>query len=221
MIEHNIQYFDTPYKHVVIDDFFNEEDLKFVRNKLDTIKQSIGFDTTAQDRFILQSRKRKLAKDTFDYNVSDDRFAKYFKLADYLDLKQDTEKEYTSEYVYSFRAKPLTAEYYLHTEILHKGVTLVVYLSKEDNYGTEIFDNNKQFVKRIEWKYNRAVIMAGYDNQNGKLPGNSTWHTYKTKPNTIRETFFGFTICTKDSVEKHSLYSEHYPHKQKQQRKKP
>jgi len=208
MIERDIQYFNDPFKYVVIDDFFSKEDLEFVTNTLNTIQEKKDFDNIFDTQ---KARKRKLAKDLHDYNIEpNQRFAKYFKLADSLDIKQDKEKICTSQYVYSFRVKKLVEDYPIHTENIHKGISLLVYLSEEENYGTELYDEDKNFVKRIEWKNNRAFIMSGFDNQNGTLQGTSTWHTYRTKPESIRRTFFGHTVCTKESVLNHSLYEDYY-----------
>ena len=227
MIERDIQYFNDPFKYVVIDDFFSKEDLEFVTNTLNTIQEKKDFDNIFDTQ---KARKRKLAKDLHDYNKdANQRFAKYFELADSLDIKQDKEKIYTSQYVYSFRvifqneklfyessrdysfrAKKLMEDYPIHPENIHKGISLLVYLSEEENYGTELYDEDKNFVKQIEWKNNRAFIMSGFDNQNGTLQGTSTWHTYRTKPGSIRRTFFGQTVCTKESVLNHSLYEDYF-----------
>ena len=208
MLKRNIEYFYEPFKYAVIDNFFDKEDLIYVTETLDEIQKHKDFDNIFDTQ---KARKRKLAKDLHDYNKNaEQRFAKYLKLADSLDIKQDKEKEYTSQYVYSFRVKKRVEDYPIHTENIHKGISLLVYLSEEENYGTELYDDNKNFVKRIEWKNNRAFIMSGFDNQKGKLPGISTWHTYKTKPDTIRRTFFGHTLCSKKSILNHSLYEEYY-----------
>ena len=43
MIERDIQYFNEPFKYVVIDDFFSKEDLEFVTNTLNTIQEKKDF----------------------------------------------------------------------------------------------------------------------------------------------------------------------------------
>ena len=44
MIERDIQYFNDPFKYVVIDDFFSKEDLEFVTNTLNTNQEKKDFD---------------------------------------------------------------------------------------------------------------------------------------------------------------------------------
>lgn len=209
MIDREVQYFDDPFRHAVIDNFFSEEDLVFVTNKLDKIQEDK--DTNGFKFDPLRVRKRRLVKDLHNYQINpDERFAKYFQFVDTLDIKQDKEKIYTSEYTYSFRVKGVDRGFPVHTENIHKGVSLLVYLSEEENYGTLLYDEEKQFKKSIGWKNNRAFVMSGFYNQEGKLPGNSTWHTYKTKPGTLRRTFFGHTTVTKESLLAHSLYKGYY-----------
>ena len=208
MLNRQIQYFDEPFRYAVIDNFFSDEDLDFVNNKLNQIEESKNLDSNLDTDKI---RKRILKKNLHNFAENpDERFAKYFKLLDSLDIKNDPEKDYTSEYAYFFRVKKLVEEYPVHTENIYKAISLVVYLSEEQNFGTELYDNDKKFVKEVEWKYNRAFVMSGFNNQKGTLPGNSTWHTYKTKPGTLRKTFFGYTVCSKESIKNHSLYKDYY-----------
>jgi hypothetical protein len=47
--------------------------------------------------------------------------------------------------------------------------------------------------------------MCGFSNQKGKLPGNSTWHGYRIKPNSIRRSVFGYVCTTDKSCKYHSL----------------
>ena len=203
-----IQYYDDPFKYVIIDNFFDNDTLDFIQGKIDyKIENTDIYDVFHTDR----ARRRLLKKDLYDYNIDiEDPLAKYFKLIDTFDIKQDKEKSYTSQYAYFPRAKPVVEDYPVHTENIYKAVSIVVYLNKEHNYGTELYDNKKKFVKEIEHKYNRAFVMSGFDNQNGKLPGNSTWHTYRTKPDTIRRTLFGYTVSSMESVKNHSLYEHYY-----------
>ena len=208
MIDREIQYFDDPFRYAVIDDFFNKEDLEFVKSKLGHIQENKDFNSILDTDKI---RKRILKKNLHDFNKNpNERFAKYFELLDSLDIKNDPEKEYTSEYAYFFRVKKLKEDYPVHTENIYKAISLVVYLGEEQNFGTELYDNNKNFVKEVEWKYNRAFVMSGFNNQKGTLPGNSTWHTYKTKPGTLRRTFFGYTTSSIKSIKEHSLYQDYY-----------
>ena len=204
MIDREIQYFDDPFRYAVIDNFFSEKDLEFVTAKLDFLEQNRKF------RNDTEQRKKNVKKQLHNYEKTpDERYAKYFQLINSLDIKQDKEKDYTSEYAYFYRARKEVEDNPVHTENIYRAISLTVYMGKEKNYGTLLYDENKNFVKEIEWKYNRAFVMAGFNNQKGKLPGISTWHTYKTKPDTIRKTFFGYTVSGKESILNHSLYKEY------------
>jgi hypothetical protein len=203
-----IQYYNDPFKHVIIDNFFDKDTLDFIQSKIDyKIENTDIYNILNTNR----ARQRLSMKQLYDYNIDiDEPLSKYFKLIDTLDIKQDKEKTYTSQYAYFPRAKPEVEDYPVHTENIYKAVSVVVYLNKDHNNGTELYDNKKQFVKEIEHKYNRAFVMSGFNNQNGKLPGNSTWHTYRTKPGTIRKTLFGYTVSSMESVKNHSLYELYY-----------
>jgi len=210
MLNRDIQYFDDPFRYAIIDNFFDQEDLEFVSYNIDKVdkKQS----SMAKLNKVVQNQlKRRLKKDIHNFETNpDERFAKYFKLLDSLDIKNDPEKDYTSDYAYFFRSKRKIEHYPVHTENIYKGITIVVYMSEEPNCGTELYDNNLDFVKEIEWKYNRAFIMSGFNNQKSALPGKSTWHSFKVKPNTSRRTFFGYTISSEESILNHSLYEDYY-----------
>lgn len=205
MIDRDIQYFDDPFRYVVIDNFFDEEDYTYCSNILDE-KTTLGTGN-GSDR----SLKRKLKKDLHNYiTAPDNRFAKYFELIDSLDIRLDKEKEYTQDYVFNFRVRDIDEDYPVHCENIYKAITVVVYMSEETNYGTELYDEGKNFVKEIKWKNNRAFIMSGFNNQKGKLEGNSTWHTYHLAPGKIRRTFFGHTLASMESIKAHSLYEDYY-----------
>ena len=211
MLDRDIQYFDEPFRYAIIDNFFSDEDLEFVSNNIDQVEEKQKGMMTKLPNAIQNQLKRRLKKDIHNFQTNpDEKFAKYFKLLDSLDVKNDPEKDYTSDYAYFFRSKDKIENYPIHTENIYKGISIVVYMSEEPNCGTELYDNNLDFVKEIEWKYNRAFIMSGFNNQKGALPGKSTWHSFKVKPNTCRRTFFGYTISSEQSILNHSLYEDYY-----------
>ena len=105
MLDRQIQYFDEPFRYVVIDNFFSDDDLEFVNNKLNQIEENKNLDSNLDTDKI---RKRILKKNLHNFTEKpDERFAKYFALLDSLDIKNDPEKDYTSEYAYFFRVKKL------------------------------------------------------------------------------------------------------------------
>ena len=202
MIERDVQYFDTPFRHAVIDNFFNDKDYKSLTEILNHNEKTIEF---------IKGSIIDLSKDPDQVHnwvtTPDEIMAPYFKYISSLEtLKLDHEKEFSSEYRYYVRSKNSDFDPYpIHTENLYKAMSLVVYMGEHHNYGTELYDNDREFVKEIEWKDNRAFIMCGYSNQKGKLSGNSTWHAYRIKPETIRRTIFGYVCATENSCKHHSL----------------
>ena len=210
MIERNIKYFDIPFKHAVIDNFFSDQDYSTLTNILEENEKNIPF------RYGSILDDSKDADQVHDWSENPDEIlAPYFEyIASLESLKLDPEREFSTQYRYYIRSK--NSDFNLvaiHTENIYKAMSLVVYIGNEPNYGTQLFDNDRNFVKEIEWKDNRAFIMCGYSNQKGKLPGNSTWHGYSIKPNTIRRTIFGYVLTTDKSCQRHSLaplYSGNY-----------
>lgn len=210
MIERKIDYFDLPFKHAVIDNFFSDQDYSTLTNIFEENEKNIPFE---KGSIIDHSKDPDQVHDWTEN--PDEILAPYFKyIASLESLKLDPEREFSTQYRYYVRSKNSDFKPYpIHTENIYKAMSLVVYMGNEPNYGTQLFDDERNFVKEIEWKDNRAFIMCGYSNQKGKLPGNSTWHGYRIKPNTIRRTIFGYVITTDNSCQHHSLaplYSGNY-----------
>lgn len=61
----------------------------------------------------------------------------------------------------------------IHDEGVTKTLALVIYVTPESSMGTKVYDGpeEKNFIKDIEWKPNRAFLMCSQ-------PG-VTWHSYK------------------------------------------
>ena len=202
MIERNVEYFDTPFRHAVIDNFFSKQDHATLTNILDENEKNIPFKNGS---IIDYSKDPDQVHNWLE--TPDEILAPYFEyIASLESLKLDREREFSTQYRYYVRSKNSDFKPYpIHTENIYKAMSLVVYMGEQPNYGTELYDNDREFVKEIEWKDNRAFIMCGYSNQKGKLPGNSTWHGYRIKPNTIRRTVFGYVCTTDKSCQYHSL----------------
>jgi hypothetical protein len=76
------------------------------------------------------------------------------------------------------------SEHPIHDEAENKVLSAVTYLYPFANEGTLIYDENKNFVKQVEWKTNRTMVFAG---QTGV-----TWHSYKSSG--IRLTLNSFLL---------------------------
>ena len=75
--------------------------------------------------------------------------------------------------------KPKT-DYPIHDEATWKKLSVVVYIKPDVGDGTYLFDKNKKYAKKVEWKVNRAFIFKGVP----KL----TWHSYANNKDTPRLT---------------------------------
>lgn len=77
------------------------------------------------------------------------------------------------------------SEHPIHDESENKVLSAVTYLYPNWGEGTLLYNENKQFVKQIEWKPNRMMVFAGKTGL--------TWHSYKSESN-IRLTLNSFLI---------------------------
>ena len=62
-------------------------------------------------------------------------------------------------------------EYPIHSENEKKVLSFVTYVTPKKSRGTLLYDNDKQFVKEVEWVPNRTLVFAGLTD--------ITWHNYK------------------------------------------
>lgn len=77
--------------------------------------------------------------------------------------------------------------YPIHDEASRKVISIVHYIGDVGD-GTEIYDKDKNYVKTIEWKPNRAFVFAGLDG--------ITWHAFKNPRDFPRVTIVSFFIRT-------------------------
>ena len=77
-------------------------------------------------------------------------------------------------------------EYRIHDEDKSKILSAVTYIAPSQATGTLLYDQNRNFVKEIEWAPNRTIIFAGVENV--------TWHNYKSTKNRIRITLNSFLV---------------------------
>lgn len=68
----------------------------------------------------------------------------------------------------------------IHYENPAKILSAVNYLWSNNGTGTVLYDEDKNYVKEVEWVPNRLLVFCGKDNV--------TWHSYYSKPNSIRIT---------------------------------
>lgn len=164
---------DNPWPHIIIDDYYEphifetilSEGKKFLAKNVDK--------TTRKQEF--QNPDNRILKDCINSRLLDESFfhvlpnhRPYNHLSPYWEI--------------NFLRGPLS--YPIHDEAPRKVLSCVVYVGPEENAGTRLFDKDKNFVKEVEWKPNRAFIFAAIDGV--------TWHDYTCPKGSLRITINQF-----------------------------
>lgn len=76
-------------------------------------------------------------------------------------------------------------EFGIHDEIPEKILSAVTYVYPKCNKGTLLYNEEKKFVKEVEWQTNRTLFFCGITNK--------TWHSYQCDSN-LRITINSFLV---------------------------
>ena len=154
-----IQQFNNPFRHRIIDNFFDKDTLKYC---FDYIKENkITKIVRCNNKRLLNYFQNQFPE---SYLINFPNHRSYTKLGEYLEVnicKKDS-------------------VYQLHDEAPHKIMSVVVYLSPYFTSGTFLYDQNKFLAKQIMWKPNRAFVFCGEPEV--------TWHSYGNRENESRIT---------------------------------
>lgn len=155
---------EFPWPHIVIDNLYDAE--LFTDAKSEIIKHVLAQRVSAP-------RQR--------YSTSDSDFTRIFPKTNkclnsvnymkFLDKFQN-KRHYDSIKIFheiSFISNGY--EYPIHYENEAKILSIVTYVAPIIGHGTLIYDENKNFIKEVEWKPNRTLFFAGITDK--------TWHNYK------------------------------------------
>lgn len=144
---------NRPWEHTVIDDFLDADDL--VRFQQECIQYN--------EKVVLPAMKTNgNTKGHYRYKYQYDPLLAY-NLMKYF-------HEFTIKRPYE-KLEPLVqlvktcngAEYPIHEDAPHKVFSFVLYLSPEENIGTNLYYSDESFARKIEWKPNRAVMFCPLD----------------------------------------------------------
>lgn len=171
--------YDNPWPHIVIDDYYEthifeeilNEGKKFLAKNVDKATRKQEFQNP--DNSILKEciNSRLLDESYFDV-LTDHR--PYSCLNPYWEL--------------NFLRGPFS--YPIHDESPRKVLSCVVYVGPEQNAGTSLYDKDKNFVKEVVWKPNRALVFAAQDGV--------TWHDYTCPRGSLRITINQFLERPRD-----------------------
>lgn len=194
----NVQYYTDPWPHAVIDDFLpnyifdslvdmKEEILNIFDDYTKPEQQSRYYvDCIFKDELLPRDLKdvdqsekiKKLFKDVGLYDIinqynlfvkdSNDLLEVYGTLSD---------KEKHNFIKSGVQIQNPGFEYKIHPESPAKLMSLITFITPEDNYGTWLYESENQDYyqpsKKIEWKQNRAFIFCGKQEL--------TWHAFSAK----------------------------------------
>jgi len=194
----NVEYYTDPWPHVVIDDFLpnyifsslvdiKEEVLNIFDDCIKPKEQKRYYvNCILEDSLFLSDLKdvdqaeeiKKLFKDTGLYDVIDEY---NIFLRDNNDLLEVygalSDKEKYNFFKSGVQIQDPGFEYEIHPEASGKLMSLIVFITPEDNYGTWLYESETQDYyqpsKKIEWKQNRAFIFCGKKDL--------TWHAFSAK----------------------------------------
>ncbi len=204
----NVQYYTDPWPHVVIDDFLpnyifsslvdiKEEVLNILDHytKLKTQKRYY-INCFSGDTIVSKDLKdgdqteeiKKLLKDVGLYDIIN-QYNLFVEdnndLLEIYDILSD--KEEYNFFKSGVQIQDPGFEYEIHPEAPGKLMSLITFITPEDNYGTWLYESDTQDYyqpsKKIEWKQNRAFIFCGKE---------STWHAFTAKTDEEQR----FTLAT-------------------------
>lgn len=171
--------YQEPWPHIVIDDYYapdvfevlKKEAKTFIRNNVDTSTRKHAF--AYPDNQVLRDAIDSRPLDTSYFDILTEH-------RPYTDINLFWEV--------NFLIGPLT--YPIHDEASRKVLSCVVYVDPSDNAGTRLYDKDKNLVKEIAWKPNRALIFAAQDGV--------TWHDYTCPKGSHRITINQFLERPRD-----------------------
>ena len=175
-----------PWTYIVIDNFFERDDLEVVRNDLiglsDTVSESPDM---FGDAVSMVGREWKYVAETkrdsmwLDYHITIapymERLNEEFLLEHFPNHRLYDQIKFMS----STQIVQAGMKYPTHVDAARKVMSTVVYIAGNGR-GTYIHDHNGNVVREIEWKINRAVVFAPLDGV--------TWHSYEADGMTNRTT---------------------------------
>lgn len=167
---------ETPWKHEIIDDFLAQDDFEFLCNLELPVPENDNW--TISKNQIYKNGKTNCI---FPKKITKRFQKRYFeRLIDIL-YTHAPEKIKDVDYM-EFNIVQTGKDFIfgVHPDSKSKLLSVVIYLTPEENTGTILYDNEKgNPVSTVPWKQNRCLVFSRTDN---------TWHDYKSDGKNIRRT---------------------------------
>ena len=155
-------FYTEPWKHDIIDNFFDDDTLKYCIGYLQSFRKRRNNHTVVKDKRLLDYFDNIFTEEYISKNIPKHRPYEYLESVAEVNLA-------TKDFYYG-----------LHDEAIYKILSVVVYLAPQHSSGTFLFNQSQQLKKQIVWKPNRAFIFAGREGV--------TWHSYGHWDKTTRVT---------------------------------
>jgi hypothetical protein len=172
-----------PWEHKVVDDFLPDSAYLKIREAAKFLTK-YTIDGKTNPIWINEALTLGVSKDTVEeiINVTDEILDNINEIVkDFTTVNKSLQGYYA---IPKFGISGKDFVYPIHTESSHKILLIVIYLEPDVEKGTRLYNGPKEkdFVKEIEWKPNRAFIVC----PNGK--NDTTWHTWKNNHGESRVT---------------------------------
>ena len=147
-----IQKYTYPFEHLVIDNFFTDHLIEKILSLSSNEKRLNRVYDKEIINYFEDNTGIDFIKQHLTYNKNEPNGSSYCEIARCV---PDPERGYM---------------FGIHDEHAKKKVSTVVYIAPQYGSGTFLYNENKELVKQVAWKPNRAFIFSG-------IPG-VTWHDY-------------------------------------------
>ena len=165
--------FNTPWEHVVVDNFLPDKLFKLLLTAISkkdfTFENKKHYNNFKLDYY--EQFEKKEVNDFFKQHINETFISEHFSTSrKYSNLKSH----------FDFQIMNETGNSSIHCDLEEKIITSVFYIYPKVNIGTSLYDINKNYIKTIDWVPNRAFIFCPLTD--------ITWHSYKNESFPFRAT---------------------------------
>lgn len=166
------KYFD-PWEHIIVDNLYDES--LFDGMKRELIQHIRDKKVTHPLNFIEDFSDLPMTKLCIDSNpVTEEWITSFTKSREYKSLTP------RHQVIICLGVN----NFDIHYESSQKVLSSVTYVWSNAGTGTVIYDEDKEYVKEVDWQENRTLMFCGLDDV--------TWHSYYSKHRSIRITLNTF-----------------------------
>jgi hypothetical protein len=168
-----LKKYSNPWEHIIVDNYYNEDMLKAAQAELISYIRS-GIPLYNMN-YIDDLSSFPATQNCVNTCPVTDTWIKQFK-----EYRPYTNLTIRNQLVICIGE----SSFNIHYENPAKILSAVTYLWSNNGTGTMLYDEDKNFVKEVEWVSNRLLLFCGKDNV--------TWHSYYSKSKSIRITLNTF-----------------------------